>query len=69
LEPSDLERLRQPEIVLVAGTADEFLTPKVLASEENRLKQLGARFRSVRFNGGHQLDSPTLAALAGDASG
>jgi predicted esterase len=65
LDPAlDAGRLRQLEIVLVAGTRDEYLTPKVLAGEETRLGQIGARYRVVRFDGGHAIDAPTLSRLA-----
>ncbi len=66
LDPAlDAGRLRQIELVLVAGEEDEYLTPKVLAKEENRLKEMGVRFRVVRFGGGHALDATVLQELAG----
>ena len=64
LEPADFEKLRSVEIVLVAGSQDQYLTPKVLAADEARLTQAGARFRTVRYDGGHALDATTLKQLA-----
>jgi len=67
--PSDLdmvlngERLRSMEIVLVAGDRDEFYTPKVLKADEGRLEGIGARFRVIRYAGGHALDADTLRKL------
>lgn len=69
LDPADVDRLRECEIVLVAGSEDQYFTPKVLAGDEARLTRMGARFRTVRYEGGHALDAETLARLAeGDQS-
>jgi predicted esterase len=65
LEPGDADRLRHCEIVLVAGSEDQYLTPKVVAADEARLTRMGAPFRVVRYAGGHNLNPEVLKALAG----
>jgi predicted esterase len=57
------DRLEGAELVLVAGRADPYLTPKVRASEETRLRQAGVRFRVVEYDGGHEIHEPTLVTL------
>jgi predicted esterase len=66
LDPAvDGRRLREiPEIVLVAGDQDMYLTPKVISGEEARLTTMGARYRVIKFSGGHNLDPHVLKALA-----
>lgn len=58
-------RLGQLAIALVAGTQDQFVTPKILLAEEKRLQQHGARYTVIRYEGGHEIDEATLAALEG----
>ena len=64
--PADLDpaldggRLRDLEVVLVAGEEDGFVTPKVISREEERLTEMGIRHRLVRYRGGHALDAETL---------
>jgi hypothetical protein len=69
--PNDLDlaadggRLEGVALTLVAGTRDGFLTPKVLASEEARLRARGIPYRIVPFEGGHEMDPDVLRTLAG----
>jgi predicted esterase len=52
------------DLVLVVGSGDEFITPKVLARDEARLNEAGVRYRVVHYEGGHELQAGILAALA-----
>jgi predicted esterase len=61
----DLKRLRVPELLLVYGTRDQYFTPKVVAANEDRLREHGIRYELVSFEGGHEIDAPTLLRLAG----
>jgi predicted esterase len=66
LDPAlDAGKLKQLEVVLVAGDQDEYFTAKVLSAEEDRLRQMGTRYRVVRFAGGHALDARVLSELTG----
>lgn len=67
----DLERaaiaLSGVELVLVRGDADAALDPRLLAEERARLMHAGIESRTVTYAGGHDIDTPTLKALAGVA--
>lgn len=58
------ERLAGAGLTLVAGRQDEFLTPKIVARDEARLRELGIPCRVARFDGGHEIDELTLKSLA-----
>jgi predicted esterase len=59
--PPDLDlaaaRARWPEtgVTLVAGNTDPFITAKVLARDEARLRENGIVYQVERFEGGHEL--------------
>jgi predicted esterase len=59
--PPDLDLARARErwdhtaVVFVAGSGDRFITPKVLARDEQRLKENGIGYRVERFEGGHEI--------------
>lgn len=59
------DRLSRMERVLVIGSEDHYVTPKVRASEEQRLRDAGLPFRVVEYAGGHEIDPGALRALAG----
>ncbi|MBI4419349.1 MAG: phospholipase [Gemmatimonadetes bacterium] len=67
--PTDLDlavegrRLRELDLTIVAGERDEYLTAKVLASEEARLTDAGIPYRVIRFPGGHEIDEAVLREL------
>lgn len=69
--PPDLDiaaaapRLREVEILLVAGHDDEFITPPVLAALSARLREHGIVHRTVAFTGGHVIDQEALRQIAG----
>ncbi len=59
--PPDLDLARARErwecttLLFVAGSTDQFITPKVLARDEQRLKDHGIAYRVERFEGGHEV--------------
>ncbi len=59
------ERLRTLELCLVYGRRDGFITAKVVAQAEQRLRECGIAFRTIPFDGGHEVDEALLARLAG----
>ncbi len=59
----DLKRLRVPGLTLVYGTRDEFFTPKIIAVTESRLREHKIAYDLVPFDGGHEVDAPTLVRL------
>jgi predicted esterase len=63
--PPDLElkRLGVPSLTLVYGTRDEFFTPKIIAATETRLREHKIAYELVPFEGGHEVDEPTLRRL------
>lgn len=53
------------DVVRVRGDADRVLSdPALLAAEEAWLARSGVVARTVRYPGGHEIDQPTLRALA-----
>ncbi len=50
-------------LILVVGSRDEFITPKVLARDEARLNEAGIRYRVVHFEGGHEILPDVLQGL------
>jgi predicted esterase len=60
---------RRAPIALVLGRQDEFATPELITAQEARLKQLGVAHETIRFDGGHEIDSDTLRSLADKSPG
>ncbi len=60
----DAPWLQGLRLVLVRGTRDALADPARCAQEEERLRQAGVSFESVRFDGGHALDAGVLRTLA-----
>lgn len=52
-------------LILVAGTEDPFITPKVLEAQLSALADLGVSTDVVRFPGEHDIDAAALVDLAG----
>lgn len=52
------------QVTMVVGSSDEFATPKIVAAQEARLRELGAAFNSMSFEGGHDLSDSTLLEIA-----
>jgi len=59
----DLKSLGVPSLTLVYGTRDEFFTPKIMAATETRLREHKIAYELVPFEGGHEVDEPTLRRL------
>jgi len=59
----DLKRLGVPSLTLVYGTRDELFTPKIIAATETRLREHKIAYELVPFEGGHEVDEPTLRRL------
>lgn len=57
-------RLRGAELTLVAGDADEFVTPAIMAADAERLSLGGVAHRIQRFDGGHSIAAVALTSLA-----
>ena len=56
--------LRRLDLTLVAGTDDEFITPKRLAEQEAILIEHSIPYRLRPFKGDHRMDTETLTLLA-----
>ena len=67
--PPDLDlaqaraRWTDTAVLFVAGSGDQFITPKVLARDEQRLKESGIRYRVERFEGGHEIVQDVLERI------
>ena len=59
------ERWKQTSLLFVAGSEDWFITPKVLARDEQRLKENGIAYRVERFEGGHEIRGEVLERITG----
>ena len=68
--PPDLDLVRARErwadtaVVFVAGSGDRFITPKILARDEQRLKEHEIRYEIERFEGGHEIRGDVLERIA-----
>lgn len=68
--PPDLDlaaahsRWAETAVLLVAGTTDQYITPKVLARDEARLRAHGIGYRVERFEGGHEILTDVLTRVA-----
>lgn len=60
----DLAGLRRIPLVFVHGRQDEFITSKVAATIEARLREHGIQYRMVPFEGAHELDEGLLVGVA-----
>ena len=57
------ERWERTTLLFVAGSGDQFITPKVLARDEQRLKDHGIAYRVERFEGGHEVVPEVLQRI------
>ena len=68
--PPDLDlvasagRLKRLRVSLIAGTRDEYITPKILAGIERRLSEQAIPYRKHVFDGGHEIEPAALRQLA-----
>ena len=58
------ERWEKTNVLFVVGSEDPFITPKVLARDEQRLREHGIPFRVERFGGGHEIVPAVLERVA-----
>jgi predicted esterase len=58
------ERWRGLRLALVVADGDEYITPKVLARDEARLRAHAIPYEVRRFAGGHTIDPAVLGELA-----
>lgn len=56
--------LRHATVTLVCGRGDRYVTEKILARDEARLREAGVRYDIVRFEGGHEIVPEVLARVA-----
>lgn len=65
LDPSAARALtaRGP-VTMVVGSSDEFATPKVVAAQEAKLRDLGVTYTKIGFDGGHDISESALLELA-----
>ena len=68
--PADIDlsegaAIRGPEMILVVGTNDEYITPARLAEAEAFLTGHGIDYRLQTFDGGHRLSKRVLERLCG----
>ena len=47
----------------VVGSRDKFVSAERLAEEEQRMRDIGIRYRLLRYEGGHSISPPALGAL------
>jgi len=57
------ERWDDTQVLFVAGSRDRFITPKVLARDEQRLHDHGINYRVERFEGGHEIVEEVLKRI------
>ena len=66
----DLESARDwlntSRLTLVAGDADEWATPERIAAQEAQLAEHEIPYQTIRFEGGHRLDTDVLRSLAAE---
>jgi len=58
------QRWEKTDVTLVVGSEDQYITPKVLSRDEQRLREHGVSFRVERFNGGHEIVRDVLERIA-----
>ena len=58
------ERWGRTELILAAGSHDSYITPKILARDEERLRSHGIEYRVERFDGGHEVLPEVLRRIA-----
>ena len=68
--PPDLDlalaarRLSAVDVVMVRGTEDAALSPRLAQEETERLESSGIDYRTIRYPGGHDIDADTLIGIA-----
>lgn len=68
--PPDLDldlaarRLSAVDVIMVRGTQDSALAPRLAQEETERLESAGIDYRTVSYPGGHDIDEDTLVKIA-----
>ena len=57
------DRLARTSLILVAGSNDRYITPKVLDRDERRLREHGIACAVERFEGGHEIIPEVLTRI------
>ncbi len=65
IDLSERAPIRGPELILVVGTSDEYVTPARLAEAEVFLGEQRIDYRLQTFDGGHRLSKRVLQKLCG----
>ncbi|HUL03653.1 MAG TPA: hypothetical protein VLV16_10535 [Gemmatimonadales bacterium] len=63
------ERFAGLDVRIVVGRRDEFITPKILTRDTERLTAHGIPFTVLHYNGGHEIDEGVLRQLADGGRG
>jgi len=58
------QRLDRVELILARGSRDPALSAELARDEAERLARAGVTYRTVRYEGGHEIDEATLRSLA-----
>lgn len=58
------DRMRRATLTIVAGTADQYVTEKIVARDSARLDAAGIPHRMVRYVGGHSITPDVLRTVA-----
>jgi predicted esterase len=58
------ERFAPLDLTFVVGTRDEYITPKIIERERQRLEAAAIPFRVVTYEGGHEIDGAVLRQVA-----
>lgn len=58
------EALAGVDVVMVRGREDRALSPRLAEEEEERLRAAGIQYRTVEYDGGHEIDPEVLLGLA-----
>jgi len=72
--PPDLDlgaaraRWANTALTLVVGSEDSYITPKMLARDEERLRAHGVEYRVERFEGGHEIRADVLHRIVESVS-
>ena len=63
-----VSRLRGVQLALVYGRSDEYITPKVVKTITDRLRQHGISHHEIPYDGGHELNEAVLRTLVGETA-
>jgi len=58
------ERWKDTSLLLVVGNDDHYITPRILAYQEQRLSEHGIAYRVEQFEGGHEIRTDVWERIA-----